>query len=127
MALDSHFAPAYAALANAFLEQDEPKEAEVAFKAVADCAPSHSPLQMEYGQFEIQAGNFAIAQSSFDKLTKEEPDYIPAWLGLAEVALDEVDRRESGLELKLQIEIALLDGPAVAGVQIHARFGRNTR
>ncbi len=89
VALDSHFAPAYAALANAFLEQDKPQEAEVAFKAVADCAPSHSPLQMEYGQFEIQAGNFTIAQGSFDKLTRDEPDYIPAWLGLAEVALDE--------------------------------------
>lgn len=89
VALDSHFAAAYAALGNSFWAQNDLKGAKAAFKAAADCAPPYSPLQLPYGQFEIQAGNFASAESFFNDLTTRTPNYVPAWLGLAEVALDE--------------------------------------
>ncbi len=48
-----------------------------------------APLRIEYGQFETQSGNFTAAQSFFQDLTRQAPDYVPGWLGLAEVALDE--------------------------------------
>ena len=89
LVLDSHFAAAYAALGNVFWEQNEPDHAAVSFKAAADFAPPHSLLQLQYGQFEIQSGNFAVAQTYYSGLTQQTPDFIPGWLGLAEVELDE--------------------------------------
>jgi tetratricopeptide (TPR) repeat protein len=87
--LNNHFAPAYAALGNMYLQEDDARKAESALKAAADVAPARAPLRMEYGQFEIQSGNFTVAQSFFQDLTKQAPDYVPGWLGLAEVALNE--------------------------------------
>ncbi|HTV42191.1 MAG TPA: tetratricopeptide repeat protein [Candidatus Sulfotelmatobacter sp.] len=98
--LDSKFAPGYAALANAYLQFDEVKKAGDAFKAAADCAPTTSPLQTEYGLFEIQAGELAGADKSFSDLTQKEPGYMPAWLGLAEAKLDEKDFDESAAALQ---------------------------
>ncbi len=98
--LDSRFAPAYDALANAYLQFNELKKAGDAFKAAADCADTTSPLQTEFGQFEIQMGNFAAAEKSFDDLTQKVPDYMPAWLGRAEVALDEKKLDDSASALK---------------------------
>jgi tetratricopeptide (TPR) repeat protein len=91
LGLNSHFPLTYVALGNTYLQQDESSKAESALKAGADCASPRSPLQMEYGQFEIQSGNFAAAQNFFEGLTTRAPDFIPAWLGLAEVALDQKD------------------------------------
>jgi len=89
LALDSHFAAAYDALGSSFWEQNDLKGAKAAFKVAADCAPPYSPLQLPYGQFEIQSGNFVSAENFFNDLTIKTPAYIPAWLGLAEVALNE--------------------------------------
>ena len=98
--LDSRFAAAYDALASAYLQIHQLKKAGDAFKAAADCAATTSPLQTEFGQFEIQTGNFAAAETFFDNLTQKVPDYMPAWLGLAEVALDEKKLDNSAGALK---------------------------
>jgi tetratricopeptide (TPR) repeat protein len=89
LALDSHFPAAYDALGNLFWEQNDLNGAKAAFKAAADCAPPYSPMQLPYGQFEIQSGNFVSAENFFSGLTTKTPAYLPAWLGLAEVALAE--------------------------------------
>lgn len=89
LAMNSHFASAYAALGTAYLDQNQVRNAESAFKAAADCAPLRSPLQFQYGQIEIQAAHFALAENFFSNLTKKAPDYVPYWLGLADVALAE--------------------------------------
>jgi tetratricopeptide (TPR) repeat protein len=97
--LDNHFAPAYAALGNMYLGEDESQKAESALKAAADCAPLRAPLRMEYGQYEIQSGNFTAARTLFQDQTKQAPDYIPGWLGLAEVDLDEKKLNDSSTAL----------------------------
>lgn len=89
LALDAHCADAYGALGNTFAEQGQFKQAESSFKAAADCAEPRSLLQLEYGHFEIQSAHFASARSLFNGLATNAPDYVPAWLGLAEVSLDE--------------------------------------
>ncbi len=89
LAMDSHFAAAYVALGKSLWQQNEIQNAETAFKAGADCAPVDSPLPIEYGRFEIQSGHIMAAGKFFAALTAKNPDYVPAWLGLAEVALDE--------------------------------------
>lgn len=119
LALDSRFAAAYAALGNMFWEQDETKKAEAAFKAAADCAPPHSLLQLQYGQFEIQAGNFTVAESFFTGLTEKTPDYVPAWLGLAEVTLNEKKLDDCATALN---KVLMLDPDNVDGQVLHARL-----
>ena len=104
LSLDSKFAPAYDALANAYLRFDQVKKAGDAFKAAADCAPTTSPLQTEYGLFEIQVGEMAGAETFFNNLTQKEPGYMPAWLGLAEVKLDERKLDESTAALKTVLD-----------------------
>ena len=110
--LDSRFAPAYDALANSYLQFHELKKAGDAFKAAADCAATTSPLQTEFGQFEIQIGNYAAAEKFFNDLTQKSPDYRPAWLGLAEVALDQkkLDDSEAALKKVLDSDPQNADG-----------------
>ena len=109
--LDSKFAPAYAALANSYLRFDEVTKAGDAFKAAADCASTTSPFQTDYGEFEIQVGDFAAAEKSFENLTQKVPDYMPAWLGLAEVKLDEkkFDESTNALQKVLDCDPQSLD------------------
>jgi tetratricopeptide (TPR) repeat protein len=87
--LDSHFAPAYSALGILYSKQNDLTKAAAACQAASDAAPAYSPLQLEYGQFEIQAGNLPTAEQFFNDFTTRTPNYLPGWLGLAEVALDE--------------------------------------
>lgn len=98
--LDSHSAAAYAALGNTYLQFNQTTKAAAAFKAASDCADTTSPLQTEFGQFQIQMDNFAAAENFFTGLTKKVPDYMPAWLGQAEVALDENKFDDSDIALK---------------------------
>jgi tetratricopeptide (TPR) repeat protein len=98
--LDSRSAAAYAALGHTYLQFNEVKKAGEAFKAASDCADTTSPLQTEFGQFEIQTANFAAAEKSFNDITQKAPDYMPAWLGLAEVALDEKKFDDSDTAVK---------------------------
>jgi tetratricopeptide (TPR) repeat protein len=100
LSLDSRFAPAYAALGNAYLQFNQLKKAGDAFKAASDCAAKTSPLQTEFGQFEIQTANFPTAETFFNGLTQKVPGYMPGWLGLAEVALDEKKFDDSDAALK---------------------------
>jgi tetratricopeptide (TPR) repeat protein len=97
--LDSRFAPTYAALGNTYLQFNQSKKAADAFKAASDCAAPVSPLQTEFGQFEIESANFNIAENFFNNLTQKSPDYMPGWLGLAEVALDEKKLDDSNVAL----------------------------
>lgn len=98
--LDGRFAPAYAALGNAYLQFNQSEKAGSAFKAASDCASDTSPLQTEYGQFEIQSANFTAAEAFFNSLIQKEPDYVPAWLGMAEVDLDLKKLDDSAAALK---------------------------
>jgi tetratricopeptide (TPR) repeat protein len=116
---DNRFAPAYAALGNMYLEQDDSQKAEAALKAAADCAPVRTPLRIEYGQFEIQSGNFTVARAFFEDLTKQAPDYVPGWLGLAEVALDEKKLDDSSAALD---KVLAADPDNADALVLHARL-----
>ncbi|MGH7979186.1 MAG: tetratricopeptide repeat protein, partial [Limisphaerales bacterium] len=98
--LDMRFAPAYAALGNTYFQFKQVKKAGDAFKAASDCAATGSPLQTEFGEFEIQTADFAGAEKFFNGFTQKNPDYTPGWLGLAEVALDEKKLGDSAAAIK---------------------------
>ena len=48
----------------------------------------------------MQIGRLDDAQAAFQQMTKETPDYAPAWLGLAQVALAEKKFDDGGADLK---------------------------
>lgn len=119
LALNSHFAGAYVAIGNLFWMQDKLNQAEVSFKAAADCAPPRTLLQLQYGHFEIQAGKFANADAFFTDVSSKTPDFVPAWLGLAEVALDEKKLDDCASALK---KIFALDSENVDAQVLSARL-----
>ena len=89
--LDSHFAAAYSALGDLYLAQGDSEKAKTAYQAASNDAPPYSPLQLQYGQYEIQVNDFNGAEQFFSDFTSKTPNYLPGWIGLAEVALDEKD------------------------------------
>jgi tetratricopeptide (TPR) repeat protein len=117
--LDSRSAAAYAALGNTYLQFNEYKKAGEALKAASDCADITSPLQTEFGQFEIQTANFAAAEKAFNGLTQKAPDYMPGWLGLAEVALDEKKFDDSDVAVK---KVLACDADNVDALVLKARL-----
>jgi tetratricopeptide (TPR) repeat protein len=117
--LDSRSAAVYAALGNTYLQFNEPDKAGQAFKAASDCADPTSPLQTEYGQFEIQMANFPVADRFFTGLTQKTPGYMPAWLGLAEVDLDETKLDDSDAALK---KVLACDSENVEALVLDARL-----
>ncbi len=86
--LDPKFAPAYAALGALHWAKNDLKQAEADFKTAADLSPVRSSRRLEYAQFKIQTGNPAAAKILLEDMAKNTPDYIPAWIGLAKIALD---------------------------------------
>lgn len=117
--LNRRFAPAYAALGDAYLQMNQIEKAGNAFKAASDCATGTSPLQTAFGRFEIQTGNFAAAAIFFRGLTQKAPDYMPAWLGRAEVALDQKQFDDSMAALE---EVLHRDPKNVDALVLQARL-----
>ena len=69
--------------------QNNLKAAEADFKTAADLSPPRSPRRLQYARFEMQTGNATMAKSILGEMVKKTPDYIPVWVGLAEIALAE--------------------------------------
>jgi len=90
-ALDPKSGAAFLAAATLHWVQNDLKAAENDFKTAAGLSSTRSPMRSQYAQFELQTGNSAAAKSIFGEMAKQTPDYIPAWIGLAEVALVETN------------------------------------
>ena len=89
LSLDPKYAAAYVTLGNLYTGQNKLKEADAAFKTAADLSPMRSPKRINYANFKIQTGDLAEGKRLIDEITKAAPDYLPAWLRLAEIALTE--------------------------------------
>jgi putative PEP-CTERM system TPR-repeat lipoprotein len=87
--IDPKFSAVYTALGALYWVLNDLKQAEAAFKTAADLSGPRSPRQLQYAQFETQIGNPAAAKNILGEMVKKNPDYIPAWIGLAEIALGE--------------------------------------
>lgn len=65
--------------------------ADAALKKAADAAPIRSPRRINYAQFLLQTGKEEEAKRFLDDLTKRAPDYFPAHIWRAEMALSDKD------------------------------------
>lgn len=86
--LDAKSADALEALGALSALQKDMKSAGENFKAAAELSPLRSPRWLVYARFKLQAGEPAAARKILDDVVKAAPDYIPALMGLGELALE---------------------------------------
>ena len=87
--IDPKSGVAYTAMGALHWAQSNLEAAEADFKTAADLSPPRSPRRLQYARFEMQSGKAAVAKTILGEMIKKTPDYIPAWVGLAEIALAE--------------------------------------
>ena len=65
--------------------QNKLPDAERAFKRAAELAAPYSVQQLAYARFKMQTGDTGSAQRTLEAITAKTPDYLPAWILLAEI------------------------------------------
>jgi tetratricopeptide (TPR) repeat protein len=86
IALDPKSSTAYMGLGDLYLARGAVKEAEAALKMAADLAPLRSPVRLRYADFRLRNGAVDAARDMVQEITKKAPDYVPAWVFLAQLA-----------------------------------------
>lgn len=84
---DASFASLYSMQAAIQLAKKNLPAADEAFKQAATLSPPRSPRQIQYAQFKIRLGEVATGTKLLEDITQKTPDYVPAWVTLAEVNL----------------------------------------
>jgi tetratricopeptide (TPR) repeat protein len=86
LAVDPKSAEANTAFAYLYWAQGDKSKAEAAFAEAAKLSSPHSPKQLQYAEFEVRIGNLDSAKAILDSVTKNTPEYLPAWVMLAQIA-----------------------------------------
>lgn len=89
VSVDTKSALAHTALASLHVAQRNPALAVAEFKKAAELAPPRSPERLKYPSYLAQSGSTAEAITLLTEITKQTPDYQPAWRLLAQIALKE--------------------------------------
>ena len=84
--LDPKFSDAYSALGTLYAAQNEMKRADRAFQTAAALAPTRSGKALQYAQFKIVTGDQDAGKHLLEEIVKKTPDYLPAWIALAQLA-----------------------------------------
>lgn len=85
LAIDPKSSAANVALGGLLWRQKDIPGADEALSAAAKLAPVRSPRHLQYAQFKLQAGDPEAAKRLLEDTNREAPDYLPAWLLLAEI------------------------------------------
>ena len=93
--LDPKSSSAHLAMATVRLLQKDPPRSEQEFKAAAELAPARSMTRLRYAEFKGQIGQPDQAKVILKEITRQAPDYFPAWCLLSQVALGEKKYDES--------------------------------
>lgn len=86
-AADESFASLYSVEAALHIARQNLAEANKSFQKAAELSPPRSPRHVQYAQFKIRTGDTATGIKLLEEITTKVPDYIPAWVALAEVCL----------------------------------------
>ena len=89
VAIDPKFSDASFALGNLYMAQNDVKQADQALKMAADLAPPRSGKALRYAQFKILTGDPDTGKQVLEDIVKKAPDYLPAWISLAQLAAAE--------------------------------------
>jgi len=92
---DPSFATVYSMQAGIEIAKKNLPAADAAFKQAATLSPPRSPRQIQYAQFKIRLGDLATGTKLLEDITQKNPDYVPAWVTLAEVNLAQNKTKEA--------------------------------
>jgi tetratricopeptide (TPR) repeat protein len=86
LALDPKSSSAYSALGALYWLQNNLPQADTALKTAFDLSPPRSSKRLQYAQFKIKTGDLEAGKSILKEMVKTIPDYVPAWMELANIA-----------------------------------------
>jgi len=87
LTIDPKSSAAHMTTGDLHLLQKDPKQASEEFKKAADLAPIRSIERLKHAAFELGTGNTEETRKVANEITKQAPDYLPAWCLLAELAV----------------------------------------
>ena len=88
-AADPNLAAAHSALAALYLAKKDKDKAGPELEKAAKLARVRSPETVRLAQFKVQNGAAEEAKAFLTNVTKQAPDFIPAWLMLGRIANNE--------------------------------------
>lgn len=132
LALDPKSPEAHRSKGILHLFRKEAPAAREEFKAAADLAPPRSKMKASYAEYLAQTSATAEAKTYLTDLTKQTPDFFPAWALLARIAFDEkrydestklleniISREPDNLDARLlQANILLAQGNGAKAIDI---------
>jgi tetratricopeptide (TPR) repeat protein len=89
LALDAKSPSAHLAKADVLLLKGDSVRAAEEVKTAAGLAPVRSNARLKYAEFEANAGDLARNTDMLKEITRQAPDYLPAWGALAKIAYRE--------------------------------------
>ncbi len=87
--LDPKLSSAYLGMANIYSARRDLKATEQALKMAADASPLRSSARLKYVEYKFQSGAADEAKELLGEITRQAPDYIPAWNYLMKIAFSE--------------------------------------
>lgn len=102
LAQDPSFSNAHSVLGAIRVAQGRMDDAETALAAAARLAAPRAPQRLQFARFQIQRGDPAEGRRLLEEMTRETPDYLPAWVNLAQLAAAE-GRLEESAELNAKV------------------------
>jgi tetratricopeptide (TPR) repeat protein len=84
--VDPKSTAAHTAMGVLRLFQKDTKQAGEEFKTAADLAPARSTERLKYAEFKAGTGDAEEAKKVLTEMTKQAPDYLPAWCLLADIS-----------------------------------------
>lgn len=94
VAADPKSSEACLALASLYLARNDRALAEPALKKAAELAPFRSAHRLRYADFKLGTGAGQEGKRVLEEITRNAPDYIPAWVRLAHLAYAQVKTEE---------------------------------
>ena len=88
-AADPNLVSVHSALAALYLVKKDNEKAGVELEKAAKLAKVRSPETIRFAQFKVQNGAVEEAKAFLANVTKQAPDFIPAWLMLGRIANNE--------------------------------------
>jgi tetratricopeptide (TPR) repeat protein len=95
MLADASFGSLYSLQAAVQIAKKNLPAADEAFKQAAALSPPRSPRRIQYAQFKIRLGELAAGIKLLEEITQKNPDYVPAWVALAEIHLAQNKTKET--------------------------------
>ncbi len=92
--MDPKLSEVYLAWGGIYWASNDLPRADQAFQKAADLASWKAPRLVQYANFKLKTGKTAEAKKLLTDLAKADPDYLPAWNHLAQIALAEKDYTE---------------------------------